>query len=269
MAAAAGGGGPRATLAVFGSLCAGTFGLGCWQTARYFEKVDLVKLREEELAIIGSDNDLPSSSSSSSFKRFQLRGKFRHEDEIWLGPRGPPPGAMAADGPNSGRSSGGMSSSPQGYFVITPMELQSQQKRVVLVNRGWVPLNYARENLSWKRPIDTVNIVGTVSSMEQPPKWIAPPSTSSKTPKQFLWMERAAMEKITNTTSQDPLFITEIETDNEEKQKSITFPVKPKADTVGEFKVLPPTHAAYAFTWFGLSGAGVLMTRRLLNRVTK
>ena len=112
-AAAARGGGPKATMAVFGSLCVGTFGLGCWQTSRYFDKVEMMKVREEELAIVASDKDLPSSSSDSCFRRYELRGTFRHEDEIWLGPRGPPPGAMAADGSNSGKSSGGMSSSPQ------------------------------------------------------------------------------------------------------------------------------------------------------------
>ena len=76
-------------------------------------------------------------------------------------------------------------------------------------------------------------------------------------------MDREAIEEKTNTTK-DSLLITEIS--NSEQQQ---FPVQPNADTVGEFKVLPPTHAAYAFTWFGLSGAGVIMTRKLLNRLKK
>jgi surfeit locus 1 family protein len=44
------------------------------------------------------------------------------------------------------------------------------------------------------------------------------------------------------------------------------FPVKPSKETVGEFKVLPSTHAGYAFTWFGLSSAGIFMTRKLITR---
>ena len=37
--------------AFFGSLCVGTFGLGCWQTQRYFEKIHLVAERQEQLAM--------------------------------------------------------------------------------------------------------------------------------------------------------------------------------------------------------------------------
>ena len=77
-------------------------------------------------------------------------------------------------------------------------------------------------------------------------------------------MDRDAIVTKTNTTK-DSLLLTEISNNSEQQQ----FPVQPNADTVGEFKVLPPTHAAYAFTWFGLSGAGVIMTRKLLNRLKK
>ena len=103
----------------------------------------------------------------------------------------------------------------------------------------------------------------------EPSKWIAPPATSAKEPRHFIWMDRPVMEKQTNTESHDPLLITEIAALSSLQDKNFTFPVKPKSSTVGEYKVLPPTHAAYAFTWFGLSGAGVLMTRNLLNRLKK
>ena len=54
----------------------------------------------------------------------------------------------------------------QGYFVTTPLELQ-QQKIVVLVNRGWVPLQHVKQKIAWNRPRDTVNITGTISSTER------------------------------------------------------------------------------------------------------
>lgn len=83
-----------------------------------------------ESAVTKGGEDQSSSSSQSSsrnssivipttsteereFSCLKVRGQFRHEDEVLVGPRGPPPAAISATGPNSGRSAGGMSSSPQ------------------------------------------------------------------------------------------------------------------------------------------------------------
>ena len=100
----------------FGGLCAGTFVLGCWQTKRYFEKVNLIDQRLRDL----SEDPVPltsiqsgSSHGTTGFRRILVEGRFRHENEMYLGPRGPLPGALAMSGPASGRSEGGMSSGPQ------------------------------------------------------------------------------------------------------------------------------------------------------------
>jgi hypothetical protein len=101
--------------AFFGSLCAGTFGLGCWQTQRFFEKKELVKKNEHDLSL----PPIPLSESGNdltSLRRRLVNGTFQHNREILVGPRGPPPGAMASTGPSSGRSEGGMSSGPQVYI---------------------------------------------------------------------------------------------------------------------------------------------------------
>jgi hypothetical protein len=78
---------------------------------------------------------VPSSADPRLLSVRTLSGCFDHEREVLLGPRGPPPGALADSGPNSGRSGGGLGSSPQGYFVITPLLTDSNEE--VLVNRGW------------------------------------------------------------------------------------------------------------------------------------
>eukprot|EP00977_Amphora_coffeiformis_P022822 scaffold11610_cov90-Amphora_coffeaeformis.AAC.1 len=106
--------------AVFGSLCAGTFGLGVWQTQRYFEKQTLMQQREvdlkapplTDLTLLQQPPSGSSSSSSSSvsFRRIQLQGHYLHQAEFLVGPRGPPPGALP-DKPGS--SAAGMSSAPQ------------------------------------------------------------------------------------------------------------------------------------------------------------
>ena len=40
---------------------------------------------------------------------------------------------------------------------------------------------------------------------------------------------------------------------------------QPTLDSIAEFKVTPAVHAAYAVTWFGLSLAGIIMTRKLMR----
>jgi surfeit locus 1 family protein len=98
----------------FGGLCAGTLYLGVWQTRRYFEKIALIEQRRREL----TEEPVPlttatATSMHTGFRKRLVEGRFRHENEMLVGLRGPPPGALAVSGPASGRSEGGMSSGPQ------------------------------------------------------------------------------------------------------------------------------------------------------------
>jgi len=176
----------------FGSLCAGTFVLGVWQTARYQEKVRLLERRQADLQlgpVEYSDNPSAgadeSSPSSSSFRPLRLRGRFRHEREVLVGPRGPPPGALP-DGP--GTSGAGMAAAPQGFLVVTPMKLSLQDKssdssdnsdnNIVLVNRGWVPMQQVLGNNSNRQQQRRHNAAGRgQSSVTNDPslmKWDRP-----------------------------------------------------------------------------------------------
>lgn len=160
----------------FGSLCAGTFGLGVWQTQRLLEKLQLVEQRDKELSMKPT-----TDVTTTSFRRILASGVFQHEREFLVGPRGPPVGTL----PNKpGSSAGGMSSSPQGYFVLTPFQLRSGE--VILVNRGWVPRAIVMPDvrqqmkqrhplseqqkgslLEWDRPLGTQHIVTVPSKPER------------------------------------------------------------------------------------------------------
>ena len=96
----------------FGSLTAGTFALGCWQTQRYFEKIELEAQREHDLSLAPVPLDA-ATAKTASMRRQVVEGTFCFDKEVLVGPRGPPPGAIASSGPSSGRNEGGMSSSPQ------------------------------------------------------------------------------------------------------------------------------------------------------------
>ncbi len=353
----------------FSSLCLFTFGLGVWQTQRYFEKVDMVQTRKEDLKLDPFPNYYDwvastkqkrgekqtdnhddnaktistSRSGSKSYRRVYLRGIFQHEHEIFIGPRGPPPGALAETGPNSGRGGGGggMSSGTQGYLVVTPFVMvkdenatkhshaSKREDDVVWINRGWIPrhfLNHPKAHhrphhphhgpqshdynaiiTSYTQPTGILQILAMESNTDTPGRF-APPSrvessphraeskiqtiivdaASTATPtttsdpipmshKQLLWMDRPAMEELTSCQIPNyhpPLFV-EINTshddsvvavDKNKNASSLQYPVKSTQEYVGEFKVTPEIHAAYAITWFGLSGAGMIMTKKLLSR---
>lgn len=339
-----------------------------------------------------STSNTPSSSEANisksgptnrkTYRRVHLRGKFLHQHEILVGPRGPPPGALSESGPNSGRGGGGgMSASMQGYWVITPLsvvrgsgsgmedavegvgdvtereegreghgrkkgwfrfwkgssrrkEMEAEEKvpselasattdkdeeaTIVWINRGWIPRHYvsnttAKSNStnihtiskisttsSWERPEGIVRITAMESETETPGTFTPPSrlesgsknlSTTSQqhTPthqqqqpeaKKLLWMDREAIKEMTQCPEEvEPHFFVEIHSSNDSikgddtKEGTATtvttprYPVKPPREFVGEFKVTPEIHAGYAFTWFALSGAGMVMTRKLLRRV--
>lgn len=138
MAAPASAGLSKGGIAFFSSLCVSTFGLGCWQSQRYFEKIELMAQRDTELLMdplplekdakcsradgtkTGNETNVMNTNTNTNtneikrgFRPVHVEGTFQHDQELLVGPRGPPPGAISSSGPNSGRSSGGMSSSPQ------------------------------------------------------------------------------------------------------------------------------------------------------------
>lgn len=79
-----------------------------------------------------------------------------------------------------------------------------------------------------------------------------------------------------SNSSLRPLIMTAVQSDNDNgdnndnNKKKPTYPpmwpVQPTASKVGEFKVSPAVHAGYACTWYGLSAAGVYMTKKLITR---
>ena len=99
------------------------------------------------------------------------------------------------------------------------------------------------------------------------PRFFSPPHPS---PPKLLWFERKILEERTRTVGLSPLIVTETirseSKDVDPSQSEISFPIKPVDKNVGEFKVLPSTHAGYAVTWFGLSGAGVFMMKKMMTR---
>jgi len=163
---------------LFGSLCAGTFVLGVWQTQRYFEKENMVAAREEQRRMT------PISSMTQAlqqhahglepYRRWQLKGSFYHQGEILVGPRGIPPGVLAKKAPQ-GVMGDSNTTGPQGYFVVTPFQITeedatSTSTRTVFVNRGWIPKEFIDKTAStkglWTRPDGSVEIMAVPTPLE-------------------------------------------------------------------------------------------------------
>lgn len=92
------------------------------------------------------------------------------------------------------------------------------------------------------------------------PRIIAIEHDYSKRPLQLFWVDQLALQAIAESEEPIPL-LTEVVTEPPQN-----YPRPRMLDTVAEFKVTPATHAGYAVTWYGLSAAGVYMTRKLITR---
>lgn len=260
--------------AFFGGLCASTFGLGCWQCQRLYVKIEKIDDRQKQLQMSPTQD---WRSEEHPYRRRLVSGSFRHEKEVLIGPRGSPPGVslprqgLSAKQSGSGQSSG-MAPGPQGFFVLTPMELED--KKTVWINRGWVPKTMVPDKKrapptggTWSRPKGTCYLM-TVRSSPEKPKIIAPVHDYAKRPLQLFWFDSLALQAIAESQEEMSLLVQVI---SEEEGTGSTkseprYPLRPPVASVAEFKTTPAIHAGYAATWFGLSGAGIYMTRKLITR---
>ena len=108
-----------------------SFVLGCWQVQRLSWKTDLIARFEDRL--VREPLPLPPVIDPDAVKEFDYRrvyarGRFRHEQEMLIGPR--------------------LHDGNDGYLVVTPLDRtdefpESRQNTTVLVCRGWIPKNKA------------------------------------------------------------------------------------------------------------------------------
>lgn len=96
------------------------FALGTWQVFRLRWKTDLLAKCEDRIVReplpLPPQVDPDAIEEAFDYRRVVTRGKFRHDQEMLIGPR--------------------MRDGEQGYMVITPLEREGGS--TVLVNRGWI-----------------------------------------------------------------------------------------------------------------------------------
>lgn len=312
----------------FGSLCVGTFGLGCWQMERLLMKWDAIEDREAQLKLdpvrYGSmqlnqlvGDDQLSQSQTQPYRQRLLRGRFRHDKEVLVGPRGAPPGVQmpvsglsAKKNPKKTTAAGGMQPGPQGFYVLTPMEISFEHDAAatnngsgatpstVWINRGWIPRTVVpgadrthykndpvqkarmdhllKQPVGWNRPRGMLDVKAVLSKAEKP-RFITPEHDYSKRPLQLFWMDGLALKAIAAemytpedlASNSETAMVVQVVDDgdsNENSEGPLLYPLQPPVSSISNFKTTPATHVGYAATWFGLSGAGLYMTRKLITK---
>lgn len=265
-----------ATLIFFGTPVLVTFSLGVWQVKRLLRKNYLIDQRRAHLfgtpftsEQLYQQQDL---SNDVDFHSVTLRGQFLHDQEMLVSPRSAP-GHLPAAVLQWGGSSG--------LLVVTPCILDN--KRIVLVNRGWIPHRLVHRN---KRSVASVTPLPFLSDHHAP---IVPNDSSGtiefkavvrneqernrfmpkNVPENNEWFYIDASEMISHCKMQhekDKPVIVELC----EPLPSNGWPFPRTLDQFLEFRTPPSTHVTYATTWFSLSIAlAFLMRGRLRKKVNR
>ena len=253
--------------AVFGSLVLGTFGLGTWQTNRYYWKDELIQLRQKSLSANYIDlqgrlqtivstpidaNNNPTDTEELHYTKVSARGEFDHSNEICIGPRVPP--KQEHGGGMNISEVGGESS---GFFVITPLILENGG--TILVNRGWIP-NPEKTKFKTQPSLRFTTGVVEVRGVIIPPeieRTFSPPNNI--TTRRFLWFDPVAACQATGIMLNGGKDVRPLIMNATERCNPGMFPVVRDVSKYSEFHVGLETHATYAATWYALSFFGAIM----------
>ncbi|KAF1819154.1 SURF1-domain-containing protein, partial [Dissoconium aciculare CBS 342.82] len=229
-----------------------SFGLGCWQVQRLGWKSELIAKFEDRL--IREPLPLPPRIDPDAIKEFDYRrvyaqGKFRHDQEMLIGPR--------------------LHDGKDGYLVVTPLERTDEPSEkgeradrgstTILVNRGWIPKDKAsRESRPEGLPTGDVVVQGL---LREP--WKKNMFTPENVPEDGKWYFPDVAQMARHTGSQ-AVWI-------EETMKSdllLAYDREAKGVPLGRAAEvnLRNNHTQYIFTWFSLSLATSIMMWMVIKK---
>lgn len=197
--------------------------LGIWQLARAEEKRQILASQQAQLKLpVVKISGKVSSLNELEFRRVQAEGKFDTTHQLFIDNK-----------VHNGRP---------GYHVVTPLILDDQ-KSVILINRGWVPMNPDRRILpTIETPAEKVVVDGIIKI---DPRDVADFGSANRSregwPAVVRWVDLAQFQQETGLQVQPFLFLMD-------KSSQYGF--------VREWKFvnLPPEKStSYAVTWFSLA----------------
>lgn len=179
----------------------------------------------------------PAAVGDFDYRRVTATGRFRHDQEMLVGPR--------------------MRESKEGYIVMTPLEREGGS--TILVYRGWIPKNKSSQQ---SRPLGLPQGEVVVEGLLREPfkkNMFTPDNNIEKG--EFYFPDVKQMAELTGST---PVWIEETMTpdlltayDRESKGVPIGRPAE---------VLLRNNHTQYIFTWYTLSAATTVMLYMLLKK---
>ncbi|EME38859.1 hypothetical protein DOTSEDRAFT_180795 [Dothistroma septosporum NZE10] len=237
-------------LLVLATIPVTAFVLGCWQVQRLSWKTDLIAKFEDRLVKqplpLPPQID-PEAVKDFDYRRVYARGKFRHDQEMLIGPR--------------------MHDGNDGFLVITPLEQTIPEHEnvkgntTILINRGWIPKSKASQHIrraNGALPEDEVIIEGL---LREP--WKKNMFTPDNKPPEGKWYFPDVHQMAEHVGSQ-PVWI-------EETMKSdllASYDREARGVPIGRAAEvnLRNNHTQYIFTWFSLSLATSIMLWMVMKK---
>ncbi|KAI9875238.1 MAG: surf-like protein [Pleopsidium flavum] len=217
------------------------FALGSWQVQRLGWKTKLMAKFEDRL--VRPPLPLPPKIDPSAIADFDYRrvfatGRFRHDQEMLIGPR-------IHDGND-------------GYLVVTPLEREGRGS-TILVNRGWIPKKLKRQaDRKDGLPIGEVTVEGL---LREP--WKKNLFTPDNKPElgEFYFPDVQQMAQLTGS---QPVWIEE----TMEPDLLKAYDREAKGIPIGRAAEvnLRNNHTQYIFTWYALSAATTVMLWMVIRK---
>jgi len=221
------------------------FILGTWQVKRLEWKTDLIAKCEDR--IVRDPLPLPpridpDAISEFDYRRVYTTGRWRHDQEMLIGPR--------------------MREGEQGYMVVTPLERADDPGATVLVNRGWISKKKADQA---SRPDSLEKGEVRVEGMLREP-WKKNMFTPVNRPDkgEFYFPDVVQMAALTGS---QPVWIeSTMEPDllQHYDYEARGMPIGRAAEVN-----LRNNHAQYIFTWYGLALATSIMFYMVVKKPAK
>ncbi|KIW03906.1 uncharacterized protein PV09_04749 [Verruconis gallopava] len=217
------------------------FALGTWQVQRLGWKTDLIAKYEDRLT--RPPLPLPPFVDPEAVKEFDYRrviatGKYRHDQEMLVGPR--------------------MMEGENGFTVITPLERPNGS--TILISRGWIASRFKDQKTRDPSALPTgeVQVQGL---LREPFKknMFTPENNLEK--KEFYFPDIPQMAKLVGA---QPVWVEE----TMEPELMETMRRQERGIPVGRSPevALKNNHAQYIFTWYSLSLATSIMLWMILKK---
>ncbi|KAG6002486.1 hypothetical protein E4U21_003014 [Claviceps maximensis] len=216
------------------------FALGTWQVQRLGWKTNLIAKFEDRL--IRDPLPLPPTIDPSAihdfnYRRVRARGRFRHDQEMLIGPR--------------------MRDGKDGYMVVTPLERDNGT--TILVNRGWIDKAHRSQA---SRPDGLPRGEVMVEGLLREP-WKKNMFTPANRPDKGEFYFPDVMEMASLTGSQAVWVEATMEP---EYMKMMDFEARGIPYGRAAEVNLRNNHAQYIFTWYGLSLATAIMLYMVMKK---